>query len=175
MQDQWARVLIDLEELGNKEFRPDRSVHYWNHFLLPPSHQTNNEGTQVCSEDHLSVSRIRSHHLLLGVSLLAERRIFSLFSTVYAWSNWAPGSKAFHVLSRLSTVNEDDLVVEELLGFALAVDRHATRKYFRLQRKYFRLRFKCFLHVVVVLYVDCSLHVRFWPMNENCLCSQMQF
>ena len=35
-------------------------------------HQTNIESTQICSEDHLSVSRIRSHHLLLEVVLRVE-------------------------------------------------------------------------------------------------------
>ena len=35
-------------------------------------HQTNIESTQIHSEDHLSVSRFRSHHLLLEVILRVE-------------------------------------------------------------------------------------------------------
>ena len=35
-------------------------------------HQTNFESAQICSEDHLSVSRVRSSHLLLEVVLRVE-------------------------------------------------------------------------------------------------------
>ena len=41
-------------------------------FYSSTFHQTNVESTQICSEDHLSVSRIRSHHLLLEVVLRVE-------------------------------------------------------------------------------------------------------
>ena len=60
---------------------------------------------------------------------------------------------SIHVLRIISTVLEDEQVVEGLLSFALAFDRLACAKYFRLQRKCFRLRFRSFLLVVVVLLV----------------------
>ena len=51
-----------------------------------------------------------------------------------------------------------------------------------LPRKYFRLRFRNFMLVVVVLFVDqfCdrlvhSIHEKLWPTSANCLCSQIQF
>ena len=71
----------DLEELGGKEFlvlTDQYSIEMFSCCLrLLPScssvhHQTNIESTQTCSEDHLSVSRTRSPHLLLEVVLRAE-------------------------------------------------------------------------------------------------------
>ena len=81
MKDQWDCVVNDFEELGGKEFLVLTDQHSIEIFscclrLLPPCsstyHQTNIESAQICSEDHLSVSRIRSLHLLLEVILRAE-------------------------------------------------------------------------------------------------------
>ena len=63
----------DLEELADKEFIVQTGQYNVEIFscclrLLPScssTHQTNIESAQICSEDHLSVSRIRSQHLLL--------------------------------------------------------------------------------------------------------------
>ena len=47
-------------------------------FCSSTFHQTNVESAQICSEDYLSVSRIRSFHLFLDVVLRAEEE-FSVF------------------------------------------------------------------------------------------------
>ena len=50
-----------------------------------------------------------------------EARVLSLFTTGYAWSNWAPGSILIHVQSlKMSKI------VEDHLGFASAFDRLAN-------------------------------------------------
>ena len=76
VKDQWDCVLNDLEKLGDKGFLVLTSQYKNENFscclrLLPfyssTFHQTNAESSQICSEDHLSVSRIRSLHLLLEV------------------------------------------------------------------------------------------------------------
>ena len=82
VKDQWDRVLNDLEEeLEGKELlvlTSQDSIEIFSFFLrLLPSyfstfHQTNIESTQICSEDHLSVSKIQSHHLLLEIVLRFE-------------------------------------------------------------------------------------------------------
>ena len=84
----WDCVLNDLEELeelGCKEFLVLTDQHNIEIFscclrLLPSCssthHQTNAESTQICSEDHLSLSRIRSPHLLLEVIVHAEEECF---------------------------------------------------------------------------------------------------
>ena len=88
VQDQWDCVLSDLEELGGKEFLVLADKHSIEIFscccrLLPfcsSIHpQTNVESTQICSEDHLLVSRIRSLHLLLeGILRVEEDGLFFL-------------------------------------------------------------------------------------------------
>ena len=86
MKDQWDCVLNDLEELGDKEFLVLTGQYNIEIFsccfrLLPSCsstyRQTNVESAQICSEDHLSVSRIRSHHLLLEVIVHAEEECFA--------------------------------------------------------------------------------------------------
>ena len=81
MRDQWDCVLNDLEELGGKEFIALTGQYSIEIFscclrLLPfcssTFHQTNIESAQIRSEDRLSVSRIRSLHLLLEVIVHAE-------------------------------------------------------------------------------------------------------
>ena len=71
----------DLEELGGKEFlalTDQCNIEIFSCCLrLLPScfsihHQTNAESAQNRSEDHLSVSRIRSLHILLEVILRVE-------------------------------------------------------------------------------------------------------
>ena len=53
-------------------------------------------------------------------------------NSVWSFCHWVrlieltPGSKSIRVLSRISTVLEDEQVVEGLLGFALAFDRLAN-------------------------------------------------
>ena len=78
---EWDCVLNDLEELGGKEFLVLTDQYSIENFscclrLLPfcssIHHQTNIESTQIYSEDDLSVSRIRSLHLLLEVTVHAE-------------------------------------------------------------------------------------------------------
>ena len=134
MKDQWDCVLNDLEELGDQEFlvltnQYNIKIFYCCFCFLPSCssihHQTNIESTQICSED-LSVSRIRSHHLLLEVKSPCRRRVFILFAIGHAWSNWAPGSISIHFLSRIGTFLEHEQAVEGLLGFALAFDRLAN-------------------------------------------------
>ena len=81
VKDQWDYVLNDLGELEGKEFlvltdQYNMEIFSCCHRLLPSCssihHQINIERTQIYSEDHLSVSRIRSHHLLLEVILRVE-------------------------------------------------------------------------------------------------------
>ena len=76
MTDQWDCVLNDLEELGDKEFlvlMDQDNIEIFSCYLrLLPSysstfHQTNFESTQIRSEDHISIYRIQSLHLLLKV------------------------------------------------------------------------------------------------------------
>ena len=79
--DQWDCVLNDLGELESKEFLVLTNQYNIEIFscclrLLPLcssiQHQTDIENAQICSEYHLSVSRIQSLHLLLKVVLLVE-------------------------------------------------------------------------------------------------------
>ena len=81
MKDQWDCVLNDLEELEGEEFlvlTGQYSIEifpcclYLLPFYCSTFHQTNVESTHICSEDHLSVSRTRSPHLLLEVVLRVE-------------------------------------------------------------------------------------------------------
>ena len=81
VQDQWDCVLNDLEQLEDKGFLVLTGQYNIEIFscclrLLPSCssilHQTNAESAQICSEDHLSVSRFRSLHPLLEVILRAE-------------------------------------------------------------------------------------------------------
>ena len=81
VKDQWDCVLNDLEELGDKEclvLTGRSSIEIFSCCLrLLPScsstyRQTNVESAQICSEDHLSVSRIRPPDLLLEVIVHAE-------------------------------------------------------------------------------------------------------
>ena len=76
MKDQWDFVLNDLEELGGKEFLVVTDQYNIEIVscclrLLPfcssTLHQTNVESAQKRSDDDLSISRIRSLHLLLAV------------------------------------------------------------------------------------------------------------
>ena len=76
MKDQWDRVMNDLEELGDKEFRVltnQYNIEIFSCFLRllafcsSTCHQTNTESSQNRSEDNLLISRIQSHHLLLAV------------------------------------------------------------------------------------------------------------
>ena len=88
VKDQWDCVLNDLEELEGKEFlvltgQYNIEIFYCCLRLLPSCsslhHQTNIESAPNCSEDHLVVSRTRSHHLLLEVVLrVAEGCLFFL-------------------------------------------------------------------------------------------------
>ena len=86
MKDQWYCVLNDLEELGDKEFLVLTGQYNIEIFscclrLLPfhssTIHQTNVENSQIRTEDNLSVSRIRSLHLLLEVVLRVEEECLS--------------------------------------------------------------------------------------------------
>ena len=88
-------VLNNLEELGDKEFLVLTGQHNIETFscclrLLPSCsstyRQTNVESAQISSEGHVSVSRIRSSHLLLEVIVhVAEQFFFkSFFVTGYA-------------------------------------------------------------------------------------------
>ena len=79
VKDQWDCVLNDLEKLEGKEFlvlTGQYSIEIFYCGLLPfcssIHHQTNLENAQICSEDHPSVSRIRSRYLLLEVILRVE-------------------------------------------------------------------------------------------------------
>ena len=78
-----------VEELEGKEFlvltgQYSFEISYCCLRLLPSCssihHQTNIESTQFCSEDHLSVSRIRSLHLLLEVVLRVEEECLFFLS-----------------------------------------------------------------------------------------------
>ena len=81
------------------------------------------ESTQIYSEDHLSLSRIRSHHLLLEVILRAEEEylVFLPLGTLDRIELLV--QYPIHFLSRMGTALEDEQVVEGLLGFALALAR----------------------------------------------------
>ena len=82
VKDQRDCVLNDLEELeGKKKIlvvtgQYSIEIFYCCLRLLPYCssihHQTNIESNQICSEDHLSISRTRSLHLLLEVVLRVE-------------------------------------------------------------------------------------------------------
>ena len=76
MKDQWNCVLNDLEKLGDKEFlvltgQYNIEIFSCCHRLLPSCSSTFQQTTAGSSpnrsEDHLSVSRIQSLHLLLEV------------------------------------------------------------------------------------------------------------
>ena len=79
----------------------------------------------------------------------SRRKVFILFATGYAWSNWAPGSTSIHDFSRISTSLEDEQVVEGLLGFVLAFDRLANAN-----------------TSVIVVEVSCSLSSYYLSINS---------
>ena len=97
-----------LEELDGEEFlvltrQNSVEIVYCCLRLLPfcssIHHQTNVENSQIRTEDHLSVSRIRSHHLLLEIDHHDEEE-YSVVLTLgdrYANKFLAPHrSKIFH-------------------------------------------------------------------------------
>ena len=135
-------------EIKNLSWRTNTGLNVWLCLRLLPScssihHQTNIESTRIYSESYLSVSRIRWPTSRCNSPC---RRVFILFATGCAWSNWAPGSISIHFLSRLWTVLEDEQAVEGLLGFAFALDR--------LANAYTSVFVVSLLLVVVVLLVD---------------------
>ena len=95
-------------------------------FCSSTFHQTNIESTQICSDDHLSVSKNSIAPSSSRGNSPCRRRVFILSATGYAWSNWAPGSISIHVLSRIWKVLDDEQEVEGLLGFAVALHRLAN-------------------------------------------------
>ena len=124
MKDQRDCVLNDLEELGDKEFLVLTSQYKIEIFscclrLLPSCsstfHQTKTESAQICSDDHLLVSRILSSPSSSRGNGPCRRRVFNLFATGYAWLHWAPGS----------TVLLNEQAEVGLWGFDLAFDRLA--------------------------------------------------
>ena len=106
-------------------------------------HQTNIESTQIRSEDHLSVSRIRSSHLLRGKSP-CRRWVFILFChwvrliELSSWFNTNPCS----FMNRYSPWR---------WASSGRSSRFCVSLWWACKRKYFRLRFRGFLLVVVVL------------------------
>ena len=105
-----------------------------------------------------------------------RRRVFSLFATGYAWSNWAPGSISIHVLSRLGTVLEDEQDVEGLIGVALAFDRlaYANTSVFNANTSVFVSEVSCslpFFSLSIKSVTNLFNPEKFWPTSENCLCS----
>ena len=128
VKDQWDCVLNDLEELGDKEFLVLTSQYIIEIFscglrLLPlyssTFHQTNVESSQIYTEDNLSVSRIRSHHLLLEDILHVEEEclVFLPLGTLDRIELPVQYQSIFF--------HEYEQVVEGLLGFALASGRLA--------------------------------------------------
>ena len=65
--------------------------------------------------------------------------------------------------------------------FCFGIWSACKSKYIHFQRKCFRLRLRSILLVVVVLFCcsspwpTCSIHEKFKPTSENCLCLQNQF
>ena len=138
------------------------------HLALPHIIRPTLRVLKLCAEDHLSVSRIRSPHLLVEVILRAEE-VFSLLATGYAWSNWAPGTTSINVLSRIRKVLEDEQVQFCFSLWSACIC------------KYFRLRCGSLLLVVVVLFrrsslwPTCSMNDKICPTSENCLSLQIKF
>ena len=135
MKDQRDCVLNDLEEPEGKEFlfRTNQyNIKIFSFYLrLLPScssihNQTNIESTQICSEDHLSVSRIRSPHLLLDVVLRVEDEclFFLPLGKLDQIELLVQYQSIF--FARIGTVLEDQQAFEGLLGSALALDRLAN-------------------------------------------------
>ena len=100
--------------------------------------------------------------------------VFSLLTTQYAWSNWAPCSSSIHVLSRICTVLEDKQAVGKSSWFFFSLGSAC-------KRKYLRILFRGFLLVVVLLFVEqvCDQLVRSMRNSDSgvtsVLCSQIQF
>ena len=143
VKDQWDCVLNDLEELGDKEFLVLMEQYIIEIFscclrLLPSCastyHQTKIENAQICSEDHLSVSRIPLH-LLLEVIVHAEEEylVFLPLGTLDRIELLVQYQSIF--LSRIGTVLVDEQAVVGVLGFALAFDRLAKASTFDFTAK----------------------------------------
>ena len=93
-------------------------------------HQTNAESAQICSEDHLSVSRILSLHLLLEVDHHDEEEYSVVLTLGYAICEQVPGSTSVQDLSLIGTGLVDEQAGVRLRGFALAFDRLAKASTF---------------------------------------------
>ena len=88
-------------------------------------HQTNIESAQMCSEDHLSVSRIRPHHLLLEAFLRAEEEcsVFLPLGTLDQIELLVQYQSIF--CHGIGTGLVDEQMEVGLLGFALSFERLA--------------------------------------------------
>ena len=156
---------------------PDGSVQYWNLFLLPATpaillfHMSSDQCREFSNSYRRSTFNLQNSTAPSSSrsNSSCRRRVFSLFATGYAWSNWAPGSILIHVLSRIGTVLEDEQVVEDLLGFALAFDRLANASFQRFPARCRRALCRSNLWPI------CLSHEKFWPTSENCLCSHIKF
>ena len=83
---------------------PDGSVQYWNFLLLPPPpaiflFHISSDQCWECSNLFRRSSSVSQNSIAPSSSPCW--RMFILFATGYAWSNWAPGSKSIHSLSRI--------------------------------------------------------------------------
>ena len=126
---------MNLEELGCKEFlvlTDQYSIEFFSCCLrLLPScssthRQTDVESSQICSKDHLSVSRIRSLHLLLEVILRVEEEclVFLPLGTLDRIELLV--QHQFILFHEQVPVLVDEQAEVGLLGFALAFDRLAN-------------------------------------------------
>ena len=145
-------------------------------FLFPPP--TNVEIAQICSEDHLSVSRIQSLHHLLEVDYHHEEecsvalRHWIVGGRIILWFNIGPRSFP-NGHSFCGWAGRDTSL---WFCFSLLSARKSTC--FRFQRKNFELHLWGFL-LVVVPAPSCSSswwayssHEKFWLTSENGPCSQ---
>ena len=108
-------------------------------------HQTNIESAQMCSEDHLSVSRIRSHHLLLEAFLRAEEEcsVFLRLGTLDQIELLVQYQSIF--FHGIGTALVDEQVEVGLLGFALSFERLAfsNTSVFNANNSVFVSEFSC--------------------------------
>ena len=145
------------------------------HFTLPHFIKPTLRVHKIVPKITFLISRIRSQYLLLEVIVHAEEECLAF------WPLGVLDRISIHVLSRIGTVPCRRASCGRSSRFCFSLSSACVSKYFRLQRKYFRLRFRSLLPRCrrtlcrSSLWPTCSIHEKFWPTSENCLCLQIQF
>ena len=185
MEDQWSCVLIDLEELGDKEFlvlmdRYNIEICCLRllQFCFSTSHQTKVESAQNRSEDNLLISRIQYtslpvHHCSDTCFPWRTALIRSHNSSAGIWSNINPASKEMISDSVELCEPEVCFLHIQLIGTNLWLPKKAqcsSKSGFRIFKISCKVRilkqsqsaaFRSVSHMTILFVFTCMMNVRY--------------